>query len=117
MSGVARRSLFIIRSYDQRLVLSNISIAHITQAKIYNAAQLHDTWDRLPELQVPVWVVCGREEGGGVSGLARRVQQQIPRSHLVSWESCSHFGPMEMPSKLSDLVEEVVLELSLDRDL
>lgn len=80
---------------------------------IYNSVHLHNTWDRLAELRVPVWVVSGRVDRFDVSGVAQKIHEQISGSKYVLWEDCSHFGPLEKPSKLSDLVEEVVLQLSL----
>lgn len=83
------------------------------EAMIYNSVHLHNTWDRLSEVTVPVWVVSGRVDRFDVSGVAKKIHEQIPQSTYVLWEDCSHFGPLERPSKLSDLVEEVVLRLSL----
>lgn len=83
------------------------------EAMIYNSVHLHNTWDRLAEVRVPVWVVSGRVNRFDVSGVAKKIHEQIPGSKYVLWEDCSHFGPLEKPSKLSDLVEEVVLQLSL----
>jgi pimeloyl-ACP methyl ester carboxylesterase len=81
---------------------------------IYNSVHLHDTWDRLSELKdLPIWIVSGKVDKLNISGVSRRIHEQIPNSHYVLWSSCSHFGPMEAPSKLADLVEHVVLAQSL----
>lgn len=64
-------------------------------------------------VKVPVWVVSGKVDMLGVSAVAKRIHQQLPRSQYVLWDSCNHFGPMETPSKLSDLIEEVALQLDL----
>jgi pimeloyl-ACP methyl ester carboxylesterase len=86
------------------------------EAMIYNSVHLHHTWDLLPQLQVPVWIVSGKVDRLNVSGIAKRIHEQIPNSKYVLWDDCSHFGPMEMPSKLADLIEEVVLVQSIDRE-
>lgn len=83
---------------------------------IYNSVHLHATWDRLAQLRVPVWIVSGKDDRFGVSAVAKRVQEQIPHSHFVRWNQCGHFGPLELPSKLSDLVADVALELGLARE-
>ena len=76
---------------------------------IYNSVHMHSTWDRLPELQeLPIWIVSGKIDRFNVSGVAKRIHQQIPNSRYELWDSCSHFGPLEAPSRLADLVQQVV---------
>ena len=77
------------------------------EARNFEMGTIHETWDQLKNLQVPTWVVSGAQQPGQPSGLAPNIAEQIPNSHFVEWQDLGHFGPMQQPERLADLVREV----------
>lgn len=77
------------------------------EARNFEMGAIHETWDQLKNLQVPTWVVSGAQQPGQPSGLAPNIAEQIPNSRFVEWSDLGHFGPMQQPERLADLVREV----------
>jgi pimeloyl-ACP methyl ester carboxylesterase len=68
---------------------------------------IHETWDQLKNLKVPTWIVSGAQHSGQPSGFAASIAEQIANSHFVEWQDLGHFGPMQQPERLAELVREV----------
>ena len=77
------------------------------EARNFEKGAIHDTWDQLKNLQVPTWVICGSQQTGQPSGFAANIADQITNSHFVEWRDLGHFGPMQQPERLAQLVREV----------
>ncbi len=77
------------------------------EARNFEMGAIHETWDQLKNLRVPTWIVSGAQHPGQPSGLAPNIAEQIPNSHFVEWSDLGHFGPMQQPERLADLVREV----------
>ena len=76
------------------------------EARTYEAGGNHHTWDRLGELRVPVWVVCGRPEVGQPSDGTRTLAERIPGARYIELDHLGHFGPMQAPTDIAALVGE-----------
>jgi len=77
------------------------------EARNFEMGATHETWDQLNNLQVPTWVVSGAKQLGQPSGFAANIAEQISNSHFVEWQDLGHFGPMQQPERLAQLVREV----------
>ncbi|MFM7950406.1 MAG: alpha/beta fold hydrolase [Acidimicrobiaceae bacterium] len=77
------------------------------EARNFEMGAIHETWDSLKDLRVPTWVVSGAQHQGQPSGFAASIAEQISNSHFVEWQDLGHFGPMQQPERLADLIREV----------
>ena len=77
------------------------------EARNFEMGAIHETWDRLKDLQVPTWIVSGAQHSGQPSGFAANIAEQIANSHFVEWQDLGHFGPMQQPERLAELIRDV----------
>jgi pimeloyl-ACP methyl ester carboxylesterase len=75
-----------------------------TEARTFENSATHDTWERLPEIGLPVMVVAGRIEEGQPSALAGAIVERLPQGTLVERDDLDHFGPMSHPEIVASLV-------------
>jgi pimeloyl-ACP methyl ester carboxylesterase len=76
------------------------------EARTYESAGLHDVWDRLREIRIPVWLICGRPEELQPSGFMDLVAEQIPGCRYIQLDHLGHFGPMQAPGDIAELIAE-----------
>jgi pimeloyl-ACP methyl ester carboxylesterase len=76
------------------------------EARTYEGSGSHDTWQRLPELQVPVWLLSGAPEELQPSSRTKALAEMIPNSRYVQLDHLSHFGPMQAPDEIAQLIDE-----------
>ncbi len=74
------------------------------EARTYETGGGHETWNLLPSLAVPLWVVGSPEQQYQPSAIAPRVAEQVPGAHYEAWNEVSHFGPMEDPDRFADFI-------------
>ena len=79
-------------------------------ARLYPQLQDLDLRERVPELEVPVWVVMGRHEARGRVEPARAWFDALraPEKHWVVFERSSHRANFERPAAYAELLDEVV---------
>ncbi len=82
------------------------------EARTYETGGTSGAWDDLPNISVPVWVISGAPAPMQPSSFAIRVAEQLPRSTYVQYDSMGHFGPLEQPREIAQLVERVLATLS-----
>jgi pimeloyl-ACP methyl ester carboxylesterase len=68
---------------------------------------IHETWNDLPKLQVPVWLVSGEVIPHTPSTIAALIANEVPGSTLAQWSDLGHFGPMQDPQRFAQLIEQV----------
>jgi len=74
------------------------------EARTYEAAGNHDTWERLGVVTVPVWVVSGAPRPLQPSARAREFASRIPGSRYIQLDHLGHFGPMEAPAEIAEII-------------
>jgi pimeloyl-ACP methyl ester carboxylesterase len=79
-------------------------------ARLYPQLQDLDLRERVPKLEVPVWVVMGRHEARGRVAPARAWFDALraPEKHWVVFEGSSHRANFERPVAYAELLDEVV---------
>ena len=77
------------------------------EARTYETGASHQTWEQLHLLQVPTWIVAGAAAPMQPSSWSELIANEIPNSKFVQWSDVGHFGPMQQPHRLADLVREV----------
>jgi pimeloyl-ACP methyl ester carboxylesterase len=109
MNAFDPRALHAFVDYGFRDVSDQIELkcAPEHEARNFEMGAIHETWDQLKDLQVPTWIVSGAQHPGQPSGFAANIAEQIANSHFVEWQDLGHFGPMQQPERLAELIREV----------
>ncbi len=76
------------------------------EARTYEAGGNHGTWERLAEITVPVWVMCGESQPMQPSARTRELASRIPGSRFIQLDHLGHFGPMQAPAEIAAIVAE-----------
>ena len=74
------------------------------EARTYEAGGNHQTWDRLGELQLPVWVLCGIPQEMQPSARTLALAARIPGARYIQLDHLGHFGPMQAPAEIAAIV-------------
>ena len=61
----------------------------------------------LEAMNVPIWVVASKYEMFHTSMMAYFISKKIPNSRFLQWDDAGHFGPMQHPHRLGDLIREM----------
>lgn len=77
------------------------------EAQTYEMGAMHDTWQRLGELQVDTWVLAGAHAPNSPAAIAPRIAELMPRCTFVEWPDRGHFGPLEDPARFARFIAEV----------
>ena len=77
------------------------------EARTYETGTSHETWELLHLLRVPTWIVAGAVAPMQPSSWSELIAKKIPNSKFIQWPDAGHFGPMQQPARLADLVREV----------
>jgi len=77
------------------------------EAITYEMNRSHSTWHLLPEIEVPVLVLCGRPEPGP-SQFSHDVAERLPNSTYVQIDELDHFGPMTHPEQIAAIIADTV---------
>ena len=70
------------------------------EARTYEMGAIHETWNDLPKLRVPVWLVSGEVIPHTPGAIAALIANEVPGSTLVQWNDLGHFGPMQDPQTI-----------------
>jgi pimeloyl-ACP methyl ester carboxylesterase len=76
------------------------------EASTYEAGGLHGTFARLPRVGCPVLVVAGNPDGNAPAIVAAEVADRLPRGRLVVLDHLGHFGPMQDPAGVAQVIRE-----------
>ena len=74
------------------------------EAATFEMGVQQDTWDLLPEITVPVAVVCGEPAPDTPARHARAVADRLPNSTYLELDELDHFGPMTHPQMIASVV-------------
>jgi len=77
------------------------------EARTYEMGAIHETWNDLPKLRVPVWLVSGEVIPHTPGAIAALIANEVSGSTLVQWNDLGHFGPMQDPQRFAQLIAQV----------
>jgi pimeloyl-ACP methyl ester carboxylesterase len=78
-----------------------------TEAATYRGASALDVYERLEELTLPVVVLAGAPAEGQPSAYAEELATRLPNGSVQRFNDLTHFGPMEAPARIADVVARV----------
>ena len=70
------------------------------------AAASEQLWELLDQVEVPVTVLAGREDGTPPPAFAAPIAERIPNARFQRFEQWDHFGPMTHPDELASVLLE-----------
>jgi pimeloyl-ACP methyl ester carboxylesterase len=74
------------------------------EAATFEMGVKQGTWDLLPEITIPVTVVCGRPKPDTPARHARAVADRLPGATYVELDQLDHFGPMTHPELIAGVI-------------
>jgi len=75
------------------------------EAATFEMAERQDTWDLLPEITVPVVVVCGALTPDSPARFSQDVAERLPNGTYLQIDELDHLGPMTHPGMVADLIK------------
>jgi pimeloyl-ACP methyl ester carboxylesterase len=82
------------------------------EARTYESGALHETWNDLEKLRMPVWIVSGAMIPMSPAEFAKPLADAIPGSTFVQWDDLGHFGPMQDPQRIAQLITSIETTLA-----
>jgi pimeloyl-ACP methyl ester carboxylesterase len=74
------------------------------EADVFREGGNHDTWDRVPEISIPVTIVTGERSDTHTKPFVDLLAEQFDRPTTVIVPETGHFLPMERPDIVASLV-------------
>lgn len=74
------------------------------EAATFEMSRSQGTWDLLPEIEIPVLVVCGELATESPARHSRAVADRLPNGTYLQLDEIDHFAPMTHPQLMADLV-------------
>ncbi len=74
------------------------------EAATFEMAERQDTWELLPEITVPVVVVCGALAPDSPARFGRGVAERLPKGAYLQIDELDHLGPMTHPEMVAGLI-------------
>ena len=74
------------------------------EATTFEMSRSQQTWEWLPEIHVPVLVVCGAIDDESPAAHSQSVALRLPNGSYVQLDELDHFGPMSHPDVMADLI-------------
>jgi pimeloyl-ACP methyl ester carboxylesterase len=101
---------FGFRENDDNTVSLKCQPEH--EARTYESGALHETWNDLEKLRMPVWIVSGAMIPMTPASFAKPLADAIPGSTFVQWDDLGHFGPMQDPQRIAQLISSIETTLT-----
>lgn len=79
------------------------------EARTYETGGTSGAWDDLPDIAVATWVLSGAPTPYQPSSFAFAVAERIPGSTYVQYDEMGHFGPLEHPDTIAEMVERTLV--------
>ena len=74
------------------------------ESQVYQMGSSHRGWAVLPEVACPTTVACGGPSATIGEDLARQLATRLPRGRVQVFEQLGHFGPLEDPGAVAEVV-------------
>lgn len=78
------------------------------EARTYETGGTSGAWDDLPGVSVATWVLSGAPAPYQPSSFAFAVAERIPGATYVQYDEMGHFGPLEHPDTIAEMVERTL---------
>ncbi len=107
LSLVDRQTISMVDFHSYLKHLGDINWQVFVEAAV--AADEHDAWDTLAQLDLPVLVVAAEHDLFTPLSLSRRMVELLPRAELAVVERGSHAAPLEQPAYITARVDRFLI--------
>jgi pimeloyl-ACP methyl ester carboxylesterase len=78
------------------------------EATTFEMSRNQHTWDLLPDITIPVHVMCGMPSPDSPSQHSRAVAGHLANGTYLQLDELDHFGPMTHPDKVAELIAAAI---------
>lgn len=78
------------------------------ESRTYEMSRSHHAWDMLPEITIPVLVVCGLPSPDSPAQFAGAVAERLGNGAHLQLDDLDHFGPMTNPDRIAELITNAI---------
>ena len=78
---------------------------NIFESANFRNPEIPNLWKKLPELNIPVWVLSGHPEPFQPSGFAEAIADRLPKGNHIEYSDLDHFGPFVDPSRVARIID------------
>jgi pimeloyl-ACP methyl ester carboxylesterase len=75
------------------------------ESENFRNPEIPNLWKKLPELDIPVWVLSGHPEPFQPSGFAEAIADRLPQGNHIEYSDLDHFGPFVDPSRVARIID------------
>ncbi len=75
------------------------------ESENFRHPEIPNLWKKLPELDIPVWVLSGHPEPFQPSGFAEAIADRLPQGNHIEYSDLDHFGPFVDPSRVARIID------------
>ncbi len=77
------------------------------EARTFDTGGSHRTWDVLPEIETPVAVLAGRNDGAGPAAIAGPVAERLADATYTERDDWNHFTPFVDPPAMAAAIRDL----------
>jgi len=75
------------------------------EAENFRHPEIPNLWKKMPEIDIPVWVLSGHPEPFQPSGFAEAIADRLPQGNHIEYSDLDHFGPFVDPARIARIVD------------
>jgi pimeloyl-ACP methyl ester carboxylesterase len=75
------------------------------ESENFRNPEIPNLWKKLPELDIPVWVLSGHPEPFQPSGFAEAIADRLPQGNHIEYSDLDHFGPFVDPTRVARIID------------
>jgi pimeloyl-ACP methyl ester carboxylesterase len=75
------------------------------ESENFKNPNIPNLWKKLPEIDIPVWVLSGHPEPFQPSGFAEAIADRLPKGNHIEYSDLDHFGPFVDPVRIARIVD------------
>lgn len=80
-----------------------------SESQVYRMGRSHGGWGALPYVACPTTIACGGAQATVGGELATQLAARLPAGRVEVFEQLGHFGPLEDPAAVADVVARDLL--------
>lgn len=83
----------------------HLKCAPSLEAENFRNAEIPQLWKKMPEIDIPVWVLSGHPEPFQPSGFAEAIADRLPKGNHIEYSDLDHFGPFVDPVRIARIID------------
>ena len=75
------------------------------EAENFRHPEVPQLWKKMPDIDIPVWVLSGHPEPFQPSGFAEAIADRLPKGNHIEYSDLDHFGPFVDPVRIARIID------------